>query len=190
MKSILLSAILLLPLHAEGQVTKADYERATNRRTQLQGLAVNVPDAAHAIANTSRFWYRKSVKGGSEFVVVDAEGLSKRAAFDQERLAAALSTASGEKYKALTLPFSTLDFVDKETAIEFSAAGASWKCDLTAYACKKQANGNRGPQAARPPEDSEDDSPREFENDVYDGMIDLSPQAIQARQGLQFPNQT
>ncbi len=189
MRSMLLCTFLLFTSYAEAQVTKADYDRATGRRSQLQGLVINLPDPANAIANSNRFWYRKSVKGGSEFVVVDADTLTRRPAFDQEKLAAALSTASGEKYQSLTLPFTTFSFTDKEDAMEFSAAGASWKCDLTSYTCRKQSGGNRGPQAGRPPEDTEDDPPREFENDVYDGMVDLSPQGVQARQGLQFANQ-
>src|SRR2546428_59825 len=101
MKSMFLCTFLLLSPYIEAQVTKADYELATNRRTQLQAIAINIPDAANAIPDTSRFWYRKTVKGGSEFIVVDADSLKKGPAFDQERLAAALSTASGEKYQAL-----------------------------------------------------------------------------------------
>src|SRR5262249_43957596 len=115
MKSMFLCTFLLLSPYVEAQVTKADYERATSRRSQLQGLAINMADPANAIPDTNRFWYRKTVKGGSEFVVVDPDTQAKRPAFDQEKLAAALSTSTGEKYQALTLPFSTFTFTDKQT---------------------------------------------------------------------------
>ena len=62
-------------------------------RNKFQALAVNIPDRVNWIESTSRFWYRKSVKGGNEFVLVDAETLAKKPAFDHERLAAALSAA-------------------------------------------------------------------------------------------------
>src|SRR3989442_11517609 len=93
---------LLLPAICLAQVTAADYERASKLRDKLQGLAVNVPEPANAIEKTSWFWYRKSVKGGNEFVIVDAETMAKRPAFDHERLAASLAAAAGEKYTAQT----------------------------------------------------------------------------------------
>ena len=79
-KTALLVSILPTVIHA--QVTQADYERAASLRNRFQGLAVNIVDRPTWIGKTSRFWYRKSVKGGNEFVVVDAETLTKKPAFD------------------------------------------------------------------------------------------------------------
>src|SRR5262252_147464 len=128
---------LLVPSICPAQVTAADYDRAANLRQKFQSLAINIPEAANAIENTSRFWYRKSVKGGNEFVLVDAATLSKKAAFDHLRLAVSLSTATGGKYTAITLPFTTFNFTDKETAITFDAAGTNWSCSLSDYVCKR-----------------------------------------------------
>src|SRR5215468_6476910 len=166
---------LLVPVLYFGQIT-ADYERAAKLRQKFQDLAINVPETANAIPNTSRFWYRKSVKGGNEFIVVDAEALVKRPAFDHERLAAAI-TAYSAKYTALTLPFNSFKFVDNEQAIEFVVSGMQWHCDLSSYACRKTATPPGGPGAAvpAPPADG-DDVPGEFENDVEDGMTYLLPQ--------------
>ena len=122
-----LSALLLLPALVSAQVTRADYERANNVRAKFQGLAVNVPERANWIDQTTRFWYRKSVKGGNEFVLVDAETAAKRPAFDHEKLAAALSAAANEKYEALKLPFQTISFVGNERSLEFTAAGSMWR---------------------------------------------------------------
>lgn len=69
----------------------------------------------------SHFWYRKSVKGGNQFVIVDAEAQSKPA-FDCEKLAASLSAASGGKFDALKLPFQEIAFASSRTEIEFAAA--------------------------------------------------------------------
>src|SRR5437868_4684025 len=107
--------------HAQG--TLADYERAGGLREKYVALAINLPERANWIGQTSRFWYRKAVKGGNEFVLVDAETLAKRPAFDHEKLAAALSVVAGEKYTAMKLPFMQINLVDNEKAIEFSIQG-------------------------------------------------------------------
>src|SRR5215467_9013034 len=163
----LLTAIalcLLVPVLYFGQITGAEYERAAKLRQKFQDLAINVPEPANAIPNTSRFWYRKSVKGGNEFIVVDAETLVKGPAFDHERLAAAIS-ADSAKYTALTLPFNSFKFVDNEQAIEFVVSGTEWHCDLLSYACRKTATPPRpGAATPTPPADG-DDVLGEFEND-------------------------
>lgn len=135
--SAFLICLVLLPARAFAQGTTADYERALGLRNKYQGLAINLPEPANWIGETSRFWYRKSVKGGNEFVLVDAETLAKRPAFDHERLAASLSAAADEKYSALKLPFSEISFVDVEKAIEVEVGDSRWRCELSDYVCKK-----------------------------------------------------
>ncbi len=194
----LLSSLLLLPAIIYAQVTQADYERAARLRDRLQGLVINAPERANWIGQTSRFWYRKSVKGGAEFTLVDAETLAKRPAFDHEKLAAALSAAANEKYEALKLPFQSITFVDNERALEFAAAGSMWRCNLSDYACKKTGAAPPNPFGfgRRPggPEDNPEEPPQEFGNDVSDGMVDPAPQqgqrqGGQARGGFQLPGQ-
>src|SRR5437870_1101871 len=135
-KTALMLSLLLLPFTVSAQVTQADYERAASLRTRFQGLAVNIVDRPTWIGKTNHFWYRKSVKGGNEFVLVDAQTLTKKPAFDHEKLAISLSTATGKKYTAVTLPFMALTFVDNEQAIEFIAEAARWRCDLSDYRCQ------------------------------------------------------
>jgi len=127
--------LVAVPLHAQG--TLADYERAGGLREKYTSLAANLAERANWIGQSSRFWYRKAVKGGNEFVVVDAETLAKKPAFDHERLAAALSAAANEKYTALKLPFQQLTFVDSEKAIEFTVGETRWRCELADYTVKK-----------------------------------------------------
>src|SRR6266851_5616582 len=137
MKFAIRSLLALAPCLAMAQVTAADYQRAQGLRDKLQGLAVNIPGPVSWIGDTHRFWYRKSVPGGNEFVLVDADTRARKPAFDHERLATSLSAASGEKLKAVTLPFSEITFADKEQAIQFAAVGSMWKCSLSDYGCGK-----------------------------------------------------
>src|SRR6266850_8186462 len=190
MKFAIRSLLALAPCLALAQVAASDYQRAQGLRDKLQGLALNIPGPVNWIDETHRFWYRKSVAGGNEFVLVDANALSKKPAFDHQKLAASLSAASGEKLKAVTLPFSEITFADKEHAIQFAAAGSLWKCSLSDYACKKSgpAPESTGFGRGRSPADDLE-SPAEFENDVSDGVSGLSPQQGQGRLAPAVPEQ-
>lgn len=147
--TIVFTVVVASSLPALGQGTTADYQRAMGLRDQFDGLAVDVPEAASWIDETSRFWYRKSVDGGDEFVLFDAATLEKRPAFDHERIAAALSEGVEEPYTAVTLPFRTITFVDEEGAIEVPIEGMIWKCDLGSYEC--ESTGREVRRGRRPP---------------------------------------
>lgn len=152
---VVLVSLACLPLLLSAQGTKSDYERAAGLREKSQFLAVGSVDRSGWIESTSRFWYRKTVQGGTEFIVMDAESLVKKPAFDHQKLAASLSAASGEKYTALNLPFMALFFMDNEKALEFEAGDSRWRCEFSNYSVKKVgAAGRRGgggsPFAPRP----------------------------------------
>src|ERR1019366_6090068 len=83
---------LLTPCLTRAQGTADDYKRAQSLRDKFQGLAVNVPGNPTWIEGDNHFWYRKSVPGGYEFIIVDADTLTKKPAFDHEKLAATLSS--------------------------------------------------------------------------------------------------
>jgi hypothetical protein len=147
---------LLVPLPAAAQGTIADYQRAMTLRARYDGLALNVVDERQWIRNTNRFWYRRSVKGGHEFILVDADAKTKQPAFDHARMAEGVSTATKGKYTALTLPFVTFTFTDEDKAIEFGFSqpnGAAppppgprpmWHCSLESYTCRQAAPTGRG----------------------------------------------
>src|SRR5262245_7471398 len=66
-----------------------------------------------------RFWYRVATENGTEFMLVDPTRGTRVQAFDHAKLAAALSSASGTKYDAFHLPFTTFNFEDNEANIVF-----------------------------------------------------------------------
>jgi dipeptidyl aminopeptidase/acylaminoacyl peptidase len=141
-------------IHAQG--TLADYQRAHDLSAKAFGLVVSVPGPAHWIGDEHRFWYAKSVKGGNDFVLVDADAATRKPAFDQTKLASAISAVTGQPYTALTLPFapvrlhsgskppaeprgktSPLKFKDNEQSIEFGVKGSLYTCKLSDYTCAK-----------------------------------------------------
>jgi len=135
-----LAGFLTLAPSARAQVTRADYERAMGLRAKYEKLPVGIAEPATWIAGSHRFYYRRSVKGGFEFVMVDADSGQKRPPFDHARLAAVLSKAAGETYTALNLPFSTFTFVEGEQAIETRGQGGfgpGWRIRLSDYSVSR-----------------------------------------------------
>jgi dipeptidyl aminopeptidase/acylaminoacyl peptidase len=140
-----LSALLLsIPAHAQGTI--ADYQRAMGLREKYQGLAINVPEPAVWIEKQPKFWYRKSVKGGNEFVLVDAATQAKTPAFDHAKLAERLNgMIKPEKpYTPATLPFNTFSYADGTSAIEFAVNNTPYRCSLSDYSCRVDEGGGRG----------------------------------------------
>jgi len=171
--------IVVLALQLSGRTTaqgqgpsqdvRALYDRAESLGRRTQGLMYNVAEAPTWIEGSAQFWYRKSVKGGNEFVLVDPAAKTKAPAFDHTKLAAGLSTAASAQYTAVTLPFNSFTFVSNRQAIEFTAGpgggraggggggagragggGANtqprWRCSLTDYTCARQ-NATAAPNA-------------------------------------------
>ncbi len=183
MKRLALVLLGIPALFAQG--TTADYQRALAVSNRPQARAIHVAGPINWIGESDRFWYRKTVKGGFEFVLVEAKAAVKRPAFDHARLATALSTAAGASYTAATLPFVSIAFADGERALMFAAAGATWRCDLVDYSCRKTGTAPPDALPGRGPGPPDDESPAEFENDVADGIVQEtpSPQVGQRQQG-------
>jgi dipeptidyl aminopeptidase/acylaminoacyl peptidase len=149
------TATVALPARAEAQATLADYQRAMTLRDKYDGLAINIADAPRWIGETSRFYYRRTVKGGHEWILVEGATQEKRPAFDHVRLAEAIATATKRKATAVELPFNNFTFVDDEKSIEFTLGGGPggagrgaapggagdvppWRCSLETYTCRQQ----------------------------------------------------
>src|SRR5262245_20083049 len=101
---LVLLTVVTVPA-AQSPVTLGDYDHATGLRQKYESLALNVPEPATWIGKSDRFWFRKSVTGGHQFVIVDAQTNARQPAFDHERLAAGLSAAGAGDYTGVTLPF-------------------------------------------------------------------------------------
>ena len=116
-------------------LTAADYERAEKFMGYNTGQLVDRGGVRPNWLADDRFWYRVLTTQGSEFVLVNPANGTRQPGFDQTKLAAALSTATGAKYEASRLPFLTFSFSPDGNTISFSAAKKSWKCDIQAYTC-------------------------------------------------------
>lgn len=151
---------LVCAVSAEGQGTREDYERAWNLRETADTLYRTAAKRPTWIAGTHMLWYRRHTSAGKEFMLVDAEAGKTGQAFDQPRLAAALSKASGEEVDPYDLPFDRITFSEGMKGVEFSVKGVTWKCDLAAYACSRTSVAEEKESRNAPSED-------ESENDDY-----------------------
>ena len=147
------------------------------------------------IDRTNRLTYRRSVKGGHEFMLVDAAAQQKRPAFDHARLATALSSAAKAPtpYTAITLPFTTFSFIENDAAIQFDATGLLWQCTLSDYTCTshgappQRAGRGRGAGGAEPEEELPFEGP--WDNDLERMAEAAEIEAQQQRQGAPAADQ-
>ncbi|MEX2093669.1 MAG: prolyl oligopeptidase family serine peptidase [Pirellulales bacterium] len=92
----------------------------------------------HWLGESPRFWYRNELRDDQrEFTLVDAEKNTQGPAFDQAKLAASLSVASGQTYSATGLPLDEIEFAEDCSAIQFTVDGTRWSCALDSYDCTK-----------------------------------------------------
>ena len=128
--------VLALPMSAQVSITAADYERA---ESFLSGNTYNLVYGATVSPNwleSGRFWYRNRFPVGTEFILVDPERRTRERAFDHERIANALSAATGRTYDPFDLPFTDFHLGADGHSIGFDIDSTRYECDTEAGRCK------------------------------------------------------
>src|SRR5258707_13399905 len=135
---LLVVAGVLLACTASGlaqgkQLTTEDYARAE----KFMGYNVNSL-VYHGVARPTwmedgRFWYRDNGSDGVTFMVVDPAKGTKTPAFDQIKLAAALTAATGGRMKADPnhLVISEIIFSDGNKSLVVGNGSHKFRCDLS-----------------------------------------------------------
>src|SRR5690348_15215506 len=131
-------------------LTAADYQRAEKFMAYNTRPLVYHDVRAKWLAG-ERFWYRDASPKGFQFVIYDAARGTRQPAFDQAKLAAALSAASGTTYNAEHPPFTTLAFSRDEKSNSFQVKDEHWNCDLQENRCVAKPKPAKG--EAAPPEE-------------------------------------
>jgi len=119
------------------QGKKEDYQRAEKVKQVMDTKVFYAPSAFHWLDDNARVWYVNSTPAGKKFVLADVKNKTKLPAFDHQKLAAGLATASGMKVNADSLPFTDISYVDNGKAVEFTVNETAWKCLLDSYVCTK-----------------------------------------------------
>jgi dipeptidyl-peptidase-4 len=145
-----LLCVLIGPLLGQGSLE--DYRRAERFLPQnARKLVLNERVTPNWLDKGSRFWYKRDLRDGKLFLLVDPALNAVMPAFDHAKVAAALAAATGEAVSASNLPFDTFGFEKGETRIKFEAAKAVWIFDLkTGNLVKTEKTEERKDEAPSP----------------------------------------
>ncbi|HEX3168649.1 MAG TPA: DPP IV N-terminal domain-containing protein [Chitinophagaceae bacterium] len=125
-----ISCSFILLANAQDALTVKDYE---NAESKLGYNTQQYVDRGNVFPNWmpgDKFWYRVLTPTGSEFILVDATKGTRTVAFDHEKLAASLSSATNKKYTGSMLPFQGINYSADGKSITFRTDGKQWKYDL------------------------------------------------------------
>jgi dipeptidyl-peptidase-4 len=84
------------------------------------------------------FCYRNTIPEGHEFVLVDAVKKQRKRAFDHQKLASALSEATGKSYDPFKLPFQRFEFSDDRDSLIFNVGAFQYTYDIRKNRCTKR----------------------------------------------------
>ena len=140
--ALTLAAAATANLAAQG--TPADYARAESLMDRYRGTIVNAVNQTNWIGRTPWLWYRRTTAAGTAFMLVNADSNQRVPAFDQTRLAGAISSAVKRAVLPDSLPLDNLTFTDDRTAITFGPDSARWRCTLVDYRCAAAPANNLG----------------------------------------------
>jgi dipeptidyl-peptidase-4 len=153
-KSLLVVAGLLLGSITVSGVAEPGKQLTTNDYAQAEKfMAYNVnPLVYHGVDHPTwladgRFWYRDRGADGVTFVLVDPAKASKGPAFDEAKMATALSAAGVESVDAHHLPITDLSF--DGTIVAVTAGGRKFRCDLNGAAVCNAVAGQKS-EGGRP----------------------------------------
>ena len=139
---ILLATIFLLPInnfaqtpYAPESLTVKDYNRGELSLWQHTSSLVYNSNVWPSWVDEEHFWYRNNTKEGKEFILVDVKNKTKKPAFDQEKLAKALSRITGKEYDSYKLPFSRFKYADNKKAVVFTIKSTQYTFDSNAGQC-------------------------------------------------------
>lgn len=130
---------------ASAPVTHDDYARAEKfLAPTMNPLVVGGRVNADWLPD-DRFTYRNETADGAEFILVDPMKKTRGRAFDHEKLAAALASATGKPVDVKKLPFQTIELSADGKNVSFDAEKKRWSCDVKGMACQStgDAKGDR-----------------------------------------------
>jgi len=132
---------ILNPVSANQQakriLTAEDYARAEKFLRQHTDPLVLRAIVRPNWIDENCLWYRNKIPEGYEFVLVDAKRKQRKRAFDHEKLASALSEATGKSYEPFKLPFQRFEFSDDRDSLIFTVGSLQYTYDIRKNRCIK-----------------------------------------------------
>ena len=119
MRKQIFLVLLALPLIIFGQ-QKANYDLAARfSPKKLDKMIFSLSVDPHWLKQSNKFWYVYETSEGKQWMIVDPVKNEKKAMFDKEQLAAALTKIIKDPFDAQHLPIDSLKFIKDENWIQF-----------------------------------------------------------------------
>jgi dipeptidyl aminopeptidase/acylaminoacyl peptidase len=119
MRKQLFLVLLALPLFIFGQ-QKANYDLAARfSPKKLDKMIFSLSVDPHWLKQSNRFWYTYETSEGKQWMIVDPVKNEKKAMFDKDQIAAALTKIIKDPFDAQHLPIDSLKFIKDENWIQF-----------------------------------------------------------------------
>ncbi len=144
-KRVCVVSTLFIGLMNFAQGTLKEYQKANAVDSLFKNKVFNTPKEFHWVNNNS-FWYVNNAKKGNEFLLVDAKEQKQTSAFNQERLAIALSKILEKEITPNQLPIDNLEFSKDFSNLVFTTDSLKISCDLKSYELTKVQGGYKKSQ--------------------------------------------
>ncbi|WP_295128687.1 S9 family peptidase [uncultured Chitinophaga sp.] len=175
----------LSPYHPDRNEVASLYKSAAELDSLVRNKAYRLGVRPRWQAGQHNFWYKNVLQDSVvEYIYVDIASAAKKPAFDHERLAAALSKATGKTIDAKKLPVTDIVYAKDAILIEtggkwYSCHPGSYECTATTAAGKSVESVNPGsrPRWERGDWMSRNTSPdKKWKVDIRKGNIYLLPE--------------
>ncbi len=119
MRKQLFLVLMALPLFIFGQ-QKANYDLAARfSPKKLDKMIFSLSVDPHWLKQSNKFWYTYETSEGKQWMIVDPVKNEKKAMFDKDQIAAALTRIIKDPFDAQHLPIDSLKFIKDENWIQF-----------------------------------------------------------------------
>ncbi|MBK5720120.1 DPP IV N-terminal domain-containing protein [Dysgonomonas sp. Marseille-P4677] len=136
----LLFFFLFLSIYSYGQSIDSLYRRADSFRGKYATKFYNGLSDIKAINDTHSFWYLTQTPNGNEYFIIDADTKTVYQAFNQQKLALALTNVTNKEINPYKLPLRSLQFCKNMHSIYFYVDETKYNCKLTDYSINKDLN--------------------------------------------------
>jgi dipeptidyl aminopeptidase/acylaminoacyl peptidase len=135
-KTHLLSLIIIISLFTLqlfSQISADDYKRADALSRVVADKVFYGSVRPSWIGNTGSFFYEVATPEGTDYMLVNANTLTKKRAFDQKKFAEGFEKATGLRVAPGKLPIMNILFSEKFGSFAFVYDNYNWICNLKDY---------------------------------------------------------
>ncbi len=136
--TFLLTSVFILTVRSYSQGTADDYKRADSLNKLVSGKVFNDIVNQAWIGKSGNLYYETNTRNGLQYMIVNAEKLTRKPAFDQVRFAKSLEAVTGKKVVPGKLPVSNILFSDEMSGFAFQFDNYNWICNLKNYSIEKK----------------------------------------------------